>query len=259
MASALTRRAIEIVASSALAAYVSFSSAPVAFSAEPAEDNDQKARELHAEGTRHYDLAEYDLAIEAFKQAYLLVERPSTLFNIAQAYRRKGDCERAAFFYRNYLRLKPDAADREKTEVRIAEMDACAKRTETAREQPPAAAARATTTATDSIRGSASDERTPPWILWSVAGSGLAVAGAGAIVLTTAARGLSACSPRCEPTHVGNLKTRAGVAYALIGAGTATLLFSAVLALLGPAGEDPPASSAWVLPTSTGVIAGTIF
>lgn len=93
---------------------------------EPSAD-EQKAAELYQQGKTHFDLAEYDKAIEAFKESYKLSKLPILLYNIAQAYRQMGDCENALTFYKNYLRNDPDADNRAKVEQRIAEMDTCVK------------------------------------------------------------------------------------------------------------------------------------
>src|SRR5215470_12605929 len=87
-----------------------------------ASEHDQRAaRKLFQEGSRHYDLAEYDEAIAAFKEAYRLSEVPGLLYNIGQAYRKKGPsgCEQAASFYRSYLRVKPEVEEREEIEAWI--------------------------------------------------------------------------------------------------------------------------------------------
>jgi tetratricopeptide (TPR) repeat protein len=91
------------------------------------DEKDRKAKDLYEQGNTHYDLAEYDQAIELFKQAYSLSHRPTLLYNIAQAYRLKGDCEQALQVYKNYLRVDPSSPFRAKVESRIAEMEACVK------------------------------------------------------------------------------------------------------------------------------------
>src|SRR5688572_10508150 len=90
-------------------------------------EEDRKAKELDEQGNTHYDLAEYDQAIDLSKQAYALSRRPTLLYNIAQAYRLKGDCEQALQVYKAYLRVDPSSQIRAKVESRIVEMDACAK------------------------------------------------------------------------------------------------------------------------------------
>lgn len=64
-------------------------------------------------GDNHYNLGEFDKAIEAFRKAFELEKddalKPIYLYNIAQAYRQAGDCDNAVFFYKRFLSLK--AAD----------------------------------------------------------------------------------------------------------------------------------------------------
>ena len=91
------------------------------------KNDDERARVLYDKGNTHFDLAEYDAAIAAFKEAYSISRRPGLLYNIAQAYRKQGNCVQALEFYRNYLRLEPDAKNRGAVDKRIAEMQACAK------------------------------------------------------------------------------------------------------------------------------------
>ncbi len=94
-----------------------------------------EAEQLYSEGSKHYNLREYEPAIEAFKRAYDLYPEPTFLFDIAQAYRLLQDCDNAAVFYRNYLRAKPDADDRDKATQLATEMDSCAADQKRDREQ----------------------------------------------------------------------------------------------------------------------------
>ncbi len=63
-----------------------------------------RAKALYEEGLRHYNVAEYDEAIRAWKEAYLISKRPLLLFNLGQAYRLSGDCKQAMDFYDSYRR-----------------------------------------------------------------------------------------------------------------------------------------------------------
>jgi tetratricopeptide (TPR) repeat protein len=97
----------------------------------PAPGQDTSAREVEAKalyeaGVKHYNLAEYDQAISAYKEAYRLFEAPGFLFNIALAYRMKGDCLQAIQFYKIYLRVQPEAQNRKDVEARVASLAACA-------------------------------------------------------------------------------------------------------------------------------------
>jgi tetratricopeptide (TPR) repeat protein len=82
-----------------------------------------KAREHYDKGITHYNLGEFDKAIEEFKQAYAISGAPGLLFNVAQAYRLVGDYKQALYFYNTYLRLQPNAANRADVEARMAEME----------------------------------------------------------------------------------------------------------------------------------------
>jgi tetratricopeptide (TPR) repeat protein len=82
-----------------------------------------QARALYDKAIAHYDLAEYDVAIGEFKQAYELSRQPGLLFNIAQSYRLKKDYEQALHFYRTYLELVPDAPNRRDAEAQIRKMN----------------------------------------------------------------------------------------------------------------------------------------
>ncbi|HEY4243730.1 MAG TPA: hypothetical protein VGM88_28150 [Kofleriaceae bacterium] len=68
--------------------------------ADPADD----AKQLYADGKKHFDIAEYPQAIDAWKKAYVLSSAPMLLFNIGQAYRLSGECADALRFYANYQR-----------------------------------------------------------------------------------------------------------------------------------------------------------
>ena len=110
MFKAYRSRAVALVAS----ALVHFGAIVPAF-AQPADpraselsqEAKQRALMLFEAGRTHYNLAEYDQAVANFKAAYELTAAPVLLFNIAQAYRLKGDCPRALEAYRHFLRLAP--------------------------------------------------------------------------------------------------------------------------------------------------------
>ena len=51
-----------------------------------------------------------------FKLAYARSQAPGLLFNLAQASRLNKDYEQALHFYRTYLRVRPDAPNRDDVE-----------------------------------------------------------------------------------------------------------------------------------------------
>jgi tetratricopeptide (TPR) repeat protein len=83
-----------------------------------------RAEAAYEEGRRFYDLQEWDQAIEQFKEAYKLRPSARSLFNIAQAYRLKGDCTSAMRFYKTFKRNYPAERNVDKF---ITDMKACAK------------------------------------------------------------------------------------------------------------------------------------
>jgi tetratricopeptide (TPR) repeat protein len=92
----------------------------------PPADADAKkaeAKVLYEKGLGHYNLGEWDLAIDAFRKAYAISSAPGLLFNIGQSFRLKKDYEQALYFYGTYLRLKPDAPNRADVEARMKEME----------------------------------------------------------------------------------------------------------------------------------------
>ena len=90
---------------------------------------DQKtAKQLYEQGLRDFQAGDYDKAIEAFDAAMDIAPSPALHYNIAQAYRLKGDCAKALPAYRAFLREDPKAPNRKKVLVRIAEMQRCQNR-----------------------------------------------------------------------------------------------------------------------------------
>src|SRR3954449_13485124 len=93
----------------------------IAFAAAPAQAQDaEKARQLFQQGSKYYDLGQFDKAIEAWQQGYDQKPDPGFLYNIAQAYRQKQDAAKAIFFYKGYLRNSPKAHNRAEVEQKIA-------------------------------------------------------------------------------------------------------------------------------------------
>jgi tetratricopeptide (TPR) repeat protein len=77
------------------------------------------AKEHYNRGTSFYDLQRYDEAAKEFEAAYQLKNDPAFLFNLAQSYRMAGNHERAATFYKTYLRYVPKAPNRADIEEKI--------------------------------------------------------------------------------------------------------------------------------------------
>ncbi|MBL8935161.1 MAG: PEGA domain-containing protein, partial [Archangium sp.] len=72
-----------------------------------------KAKELAQAAQRLYKLARYAEAIAKFEEAYAIRPHPQITFNIGRCYEQLGEIAKAMRSYRDYLRLSPNAADRE--------------------------------------------------------------------------------------------------------------------------------------------------
>ena len=93
----------------------------------------ERAKALFASGNQHYNLGEFDQALEAYKLAYRIKPLPAFLFNIAQCHRKLGQHKEAVAMYQSYLVGIPDAQNKPLVESLIAES-----RTEIANEEAKA-------------------------------------------------------------------------------------------------------------------------
>jgi iron complex outermembrane receptor protein len=87
-------------------------------------DLDQ-AQTRSAEGVECFRRGEYAQAIAAFEASYALRPIAELLYDIAQAYRRLGDCKQALRHYQRYLAETVAGPLRDKAAARIAEMSPC--------------------------------------------------------------------------------------------------------------------------------------
>jgi len=90
-----------------------------------AEDIPPKARKLAEHGREMHKRGEYERAITAFKEAYVIAPSPGILFNLAQSYRLQGNCDDAALMYRRFLATDPSAAARTVAEEHLATVERC--------------------------------------------------------------------------------------------------------------------------------------
>jgi Tetratricopeptide repeat len=102
------------------------------------ESATEQARQHYETGTQQYDLGHWDDAIREFEKAYELRPDPSFLYNLAQAYRRKGDPKRALDLYRNYLAKVPKTPQRTEIEEKIKSLQKQIDEAGSARTTPPA-------------------------------------------------------------------------------------------------------------------------
>ena len=189
-------------------------------------DDTETARRLYESATRHFDLTEYEAALNDFKEGYRHKDDPVFLYNIAQCYRLMNKNDEALKFYRSYLRRAPNAPNRDEVERRISTLQESIAAADRARQTPPqttlppsnikpsadAPATEATTTApaeappppssstatptTTSVTATAPPRHTPvykKWWLWTIVGVVAVGAGVGLGI------GLSSSSTRSYP------------------------------------------------------------
>jgi tetratricopeptide (TPR) repeat protein len=84
-----------------------------------------KARLLADKGRAFHNAGDYNSAVAAFKEAYVLAPSPGLLFNIAQAYRLAGNCDEAAWMYRRFLDTNPIGSHKTLAENHLAVVERC--------------------------------------------------------------------------------------------------------------------------------------
>jgi tetratricopeptide (TPR) repeat protein len=198
-----------------------------------------QAAALERQGGEFYRQGKYDEAIASFKKAYELSGAAGYLFNIAQAYRVKGDCAAASRYYTQYLVLAPVTPHRRTVEGLLRETEACSQT------QPPApqaengppksiGSAPALAGSIDAQpRGQPSARRTLGWISLGVGVASLAAASAMGILALEKKDDLDGyCVGGCPPPQYGELEdyqtlrtfTTVGFAVAAAGCGAGIYL-----------------------------------
>jgi tetratricopeptide (TPR) repeat protein len=114
-----------------------------------ADDSALREAKRHFDrGEKLYALAKFSDALDEYQKAFDAKSIPDFLFNIGQCYRNLGDYDAAIFSYRKYLKLAPDAPNRDKVEQLITDLDAKRDQADTQRlglaHGPPAATPPAT-------------------------------------------------------------------------------------------------------------------
>jgi tetratricopeptide (TPR) repeat protein len=99
--------------------------AKAAPAAKPEENADdvKKAKELFQRAQTLYKQARYAEAIDKFEEAYAVRPHPVIFFNIGKCYEQLNETPKALRAYRDYLRLMPDAKDRDTVTDAIANLE----------------------------------------------------------------------------------------------------------------------------------------
>lgn len=81
------------------------------------------ALDYYREGMSHYRAGSFQSALQLFEQAYREDPAPTLKYNIGQAHWKLGNYQAAISAYRQYLAERPNAANRQEIEQRIAELE----------------------------------------------------------------------------------------------------------------------------------------
>ncbi len=97
----------------------------------------EAAKAAYKAGAKHFNLGEYQPALERFKEAYRQHEDPLFLFNIAQCQRLLGHSSEAVLSFRAYLREAKHAGNRADVERLIEKLQQEIAMQEEEKKQPP--------------------------------------------------------------------------------------------------------------------------
>jgi len=89
----------------------------------PVRDPAAEAKAHSSRGTTLYNLGRFAEALAEYEAAYMAIQDPPFLFNVAQCHRKLGHSQEALDSYRGYLRVAPNAPNRGEVERRIDELE----------------------------------------------------------------------------------------------------------------------------------------
>ena len=89
-----------------------------------ADDPATRAARRHYErGEKLFALGKFDEALEEYQEAFDAKPLPGFLYNIGQCYRNLGDLDQAIFSFKKYLRLEPEAENKDAVERLITDLE----------------------------------------------------------------------------------------------------------------------------------------
>jgi tetratricopeptide (TPR) repeat protein len=89
-----------------------------------ADDPATRAARRHYErGEKLFALGKFDEALEEYQTAFDAKPLPGFLYNIGQCYRNLADYDQAIFSFKKYLKLEPEASNKEAVERLIEELE----------------------------------------------------------------------------------------------------------------------------------------
>lgn len=81
------------------------------------------ARRHFERGEKLFALGKFDEALDEYQTAFDAKPLPGFLYNIGQCYRNLGDLDQAIFSFKKYLKLQPDAENKEAVERLIQDLE----------------------------------------------------------------------------------------------------------------------------------------
>lgn len=84
---------------------------------------DEHAKELYARGKSHFNLAEFEEALSAFKAGYKLDPDPAFLFRMAECHERLREVDKARFLYERYLDEAPEGPNADEAKEGLARLE----------------------------------------------------------------------------------------------------------------------------------------
>lgn len=241
----------------------------------PSDADLEGAKGAHKAGTQFYDRADYERAIQYWKDAYTFdCTAHSELINIASAYEKKGDRGGAISALETYLARATNATDKQtiqervqnlKNSLKVSPAPSVSQSSSASRPPPPLP------TASSSAGGDVGPPITPQppygFAPWVVAGAGVVPLLAGGILLPSGLSAISDSEKECPTrkgctqsvTDKGNSgRTQATVGGVLLGLGAAGIVGGLVwqFAFNNPVAPQTPAPVVRVLPTAAPGFAG---
>lgn len=233
---------------------------------EPTGSDIDGAKGAHAAAKQYFEKADYDKAIQYWRDAYNFdCTKPRLLQNIANAYEKKGDVRSAIDVLKIYLDRDPGAPDAITVREKINNLENSLAAVPDGGPPPVPDAAVAPPLAdagTDAavVIPPPDAGSTTNLLPWGVAGAGLAVAIAGAVLLPVGLSGISDAEERCGGTREcadddarkdGNLaRTEATIGTIALGVGVLALAGGLVWQFVfTPQQPKAPASALKVTPT----------
>jgi tetratricopeptide (TPR) repeat protein len=83
----------------------------------------RSAKKHYDRGEKLFALGKFDEALDEYQKAFDAKPLPGFLFNIGQCYRNLGETDSAIFTYKKFLKLDPDAPNREKVQATIDKLE----------------------------------------------------------------------------------------------------------------------------------------